>query len=160
FNTAPAHNALTVKAEQLGNSDGSAFQVFPLANHPLYAEPGSDTPYSHLVVQVGDATWSQVDDFPSGPGNFYKVNPSAGEVSFGNYDPVKAVGNGSIPVSGTPIKAAQYRYVAGGTSGNVGAGVVTSLRSVVSGLTGVTNHSAATGASDEQPIEDALRLAP
>jgi predicted phage baseplate assembly protein len=160
FNSAPAHNALTVTAEQLGISDGTAWQVFTLQNQPLYQEPDTDTPYDHLVVQVGGVTWTQVDDFQFGPGNSYKINPIAGEVSFGSYDPVKHIGNGSIPVSGAQIAAASYRYVVGGTSGNVGGGAVTSLRTVVAGITGVTNHAASTGAADQQPIEDAMRLAP
>jgi predicted phage baseplate assembly protein len=70
------------------------------------------------------------------------------------------VGNGAIPPSGAAITALTYRYVVGGTSGNVGGGAITSLRTPVAGITGVTNLAASTGAADQQSIDDAMRLAP
>ncbi len=161
FNSAPAHNALTIPvAELLGQSNGTAWQVFPLRNQPLYQEPNTGTPYEHLKVEVAGTTWTQVDDFPTGPGNVYKVNPVACEISFGNYDPVHLVGNGTIPATGASITADTYRYVVGGTSGNVGGGAITSLRTPVPGITGVTNLAASTDAADQEPIAKAMRRAP
>lgn len=161
FNSVSAHNALTIPlTEALGTSDGSAFQVFSLAHQPLFKRLETDTPYDHLQVQVGGVTWTPVEDFPAGAGNVYRIDPVAGEISFGNFDPATLVGHGSVPPSGTAISATTYRYVAGGTSGNVGAATITSMRTPVAGIIGVTNLFSAYGASDEEAIEDTKRRAP
>src|SRR2546422_1607512 len=87
FNSVSSFNALTIPAaEQVGVGDGTPFQVYPLANGPLFRRPDTDTPYDHLVVQVNGATWNQVEDFPAGAGQVYRVNPVTAEISFGNFD--------------------------------------------------------------------------
>jgi predicted phage baseplate assembly protein len=161
FNAVSAHNALTIPvAETLGQSDGKPFQVFPLQNRPLFKRLETDTPYDHLKVQVGGATWTLVDDLPAGAGDIYRVDPVAGEISFGNFDPTRGTGHGSIPPSGSPIVATGYRYVAGGVSGNVGAGRIDAVRTPVAGIIGVTNLFSSFDASDEEPIAETLRRAP
>jgi hypothetical protein len=161
FNSVSAHNALMIPIpESLGTSDGRAFQVFPLVNQPLFKRLETDTPYDHLLVQVGGVPWSPVEDFPAGPGDFYRVDPVAGEISFGNFDPATLVGHGTVPPTGTAITAATYRYVAGGTKGNVGAGTITSMRTPVAGIIGVINLFSAYGGSDEEAIEETKRRAP
>ena len=67
----------------------------------------------------------------------------------------------AIPSDGSTIQAT-YRYVAGGTSGNVGAGTLTVLRqrAATPGIKTVTNLAPAYGGSDEEAIEDTLRRAP
>jgi hypothetical protein len=161
FNTAPAHNALTVTGETLGTSDGSAFQRFELANAPLYRRGFTDTPYDHLVLQVGGITWTLVDDFPAGLGDVYRLDPVAGEISFGDYDATtRPGGHGSIPAAGATIVASTYRYVVGGAAGNVGAGTITLLGSQLAGIIGVTNLGSAEGGADEESIEDAKRRGP
>ena len=84
FNTVSAHNALTIPApETLGTGDGTPFQLFTLAHRPMFAAQ-SATPYAHVVVGVEEAqvftAWSQIDDFPPGPGSYYRLNPVTGEV--------------------------------------------------------------------------------
>jgi len=167
FNAATAHNALTIPGalatppapELLGQSSGKPFQVFALKYRPLFKRPDSDTPYDHLEVKVGGKTWTQVDDLPKGAGECYRLDPVAGEVSFGNVASTGGQGNGSIPPTGSRITAT-YRYVAGGVSGNVGAGRISTLRARVDGIFGVTNVAASFGASDEEPIADTMRRAP
>ena len=130
FNSVSAHNALTIPVlvpEILGPSDGKPFQVFTLRNRPVFKRLNTDTPYDHVVVQVGIATWTQVDDLPAGRGNFYRLDPIAAEISFGNFDATTGKGHGSIPLAGAQI-AAVYRYAAGGMSGNVGAGRISGVR--------------------------------
>jgi len=161
FNAASATNALTIPLpEPLGTSDGTPFQVFALKYQPLYERPNTDTPYDHLVVQVAGVSWSAVDDFPAGPGNYYRVNPVAGEVRFGNYNPATTTGNGTVPPTNANVVALSYRYVVGGASGNVGPGALVALRTPVAGITAVTNYAAAFDGADEEAIEDAKRLAP
>jgi len=161
FNAVSSYNALTIPApEAVATADGSPFQVYPLANGPLFQRPNTSTPYDHLVVQVNNVTWTQVEDFPDGAGNFYRVNPVASEISFGNFDPTQNVGHGSEPALGQQIVATTYRYVAGGRSGNVGAGTVVSMRTPVAGITSVTNVFSAYGGADQEDIEETKRRAP
>ncbi|GHO83202.1 putative baseplate assembly protein [Dictyobacter formicarum] len=164
FNAVSAHNALTIpNPELLGQSDGTTpFQVFQLKNRPLFKRPGTNMPYDHLVIQVNGVTWTQVDDFPAGAGNFYRLNPVTGEISFGNFDPTRGQPgtHGTIPPVGAQITAATYRYIAGGLSGNVGIGQVTALSKLLPGIASVTNLSASFDAADEETIEDTLSRAP
>jgi predicted phage baseplate assembly protein len=161
FNAASATNALTIRlAEPLGVSDGTPFQVFSLKYQPLYTTPNTDSPYDHLVVQVDGVIWAAIDEFPAGQGNYYRINPVAGEVSFGNFNSATLTGNGSVPIIGANIVAQTYRYVAGGASGNVGPGTITGMRIPVIGTTGVTNYAAAYDGADEESIEDGKRRAP
>jgi predicted phage baseplate assembly protein len=164
FNSASAHNALTIpNPEPLGQSDGTTpFQVFQLKNRPLFERPGTVTPYDHLQIQVDGVTWTQVDDFPAGAGNFYRLNPITGGISFGNFDPTRGQPgtHGTIPPTGAQITAVTYRYVAGGLSGNVGVGQINALSKLLPGIASVTNFSASFDAADEETIEDTLNRAP
>ncbi len=164
FNSVSAHNALTISnAEQLGQSDGSTpLQVFQLKNRPLFKRSASDTPYDHLEIRVDGVPWKQVDGFPAGVGNFYRLNPVIGEISFGNFDPSRAQPgtHGTIPAKGAQITATTYRYVAGGRAGNVGAGKINALTTTIAGIASVTNLSASFDAADEEPIDDTLHRAP
>lgn len=162
FNTASAHNALTIPAaEPLGTSNGKPFQAFALKHRPLFKRVETDTPYDHLVIHVGGIPWTQKDELERGPGNFYRVNPVAGEISFGDYDSTtNPDGHGTISPAGTAVDAVTYRYAAGGTSGNVGAGTIAELRTPVAGIVAVNNLFSSYGASDEEAIEDTKRRAP
>ena len=161
FNAVSSYSALTIAApESLGSGNGMPFQIFPLANGPLFATPNSSTPYAHLVVQVNGVIWTQVDDLPAGPGPYYRVDPVPAQILFGDYDLLANTGHGTIPLATDAIVATTYRYVEAGASANVGAGAVMTLRGPVAGITGVTNLFAAYDGSDEQPIADAMRLAP
>ena len=164
FNSASARNALSIDIpEQLGNSTGQPYQTFALKNQPLFRWPGRGNPFDHLVVTVDGTTWAQADDFPAGDAQVYRLDPVAGEISFGNFDattPVGQAGHGTIPPSGVKIVATSYRYVASGAAGNVGAGTIGNLRTVVPGIIGVTNLFSAFDGADEEAIGDTLRRAP
>jgi|GEM_PF-754545 len=196
FNSALARTALTVRTpEILGESTGGVFQTFALRHRPLYRRPGSADPYGDLVVQVGQGTsspgrgaapppttwetWTRVDELPAGAGNVYRLDPVAGEISFGNFDAraergeagtgqddeQAAQGHGSIPPAGSLIQALSYRYVSAGAAGNVLPGQVTAPGPLPSGalptgITGVTNLGPGQDGTDEEPIEDTLRRAP
>ena len=171
-NAAVARNVATIPAaEPLGQSTGQPFQVFGLANRPLFRRPGAADPYDHLVVQVGTGTppawrtWTLVTDLPAGPGEVYRVDPVTAEVSFGNFDGQTRQGHGSVPPAGSTIRALSYRYVAGGASGNVAPGQLTILGptpqgGLPAGITGVTNLGPGQDGSDEEALEETLRRAP
>jgi predicted phage baseplate assembly protein len=179
FNAASARTALTTRAsEVLGTSTGAGFQVLALRNRPLFRRPGLSGPYSHLAVQVESGSpptwhdWTLVEDFPAGPGTVYRIDPVAGEISFGNYDErtgagqePAARGSGSVPPAGSRVQAVRYRYVDSGAGGNVGPGSVVVLGTapngaLPAGITTVTNLGPARDGTDEEPIEDTMRRAP
>lgn len=149
--------------EILGISNGQPYQTFAFKNRPLFRRPGRGNPYDHTEIQVDGKVWGQADDFPFGAAEVYRLNPVTGEISFGTYDknaPTASTGHGTIPPKGAQIAATRYRYVAAGAAGNVGAGTVGSLRTLAQGIIGVTNLFSAYDGADEQPVADAMRLAP
>jgi predicted phage baseplate assembly protein len=172
FNAAPARTALTIRSpDDLGQGTGEAFQVFQLSDRPLFRRPGLEAPYGDLEVQVGTGTprawttWTQVDDFPPGAGEVYRVEPVVGEISFGNFDPRTGSGRGSVPPVGSLVRASSYRYVDAGAAGNVAADKVVILGTtragpLPSGISAVTNLGPGVDGVDEEPIEDTLRRAP
>ncbi len=161
FNAVSSYSALTITApETLGNGDGTPFQVFSLANGPLFQVPNSSTPNADLVVQVSGVTWSQVDAFPDGPGQYYRVDSTASQISFGNYSLLTNTGHGTVPQSSDTIVATTYRYVEAGANANVGAASIVTMRTPVAGISAVSNLFAAYGGSDEQSMTDALRRGP
>ncbi|MFD5270386.1 putative baseplate assembly protein [Streptomyces sp. NPDC058335] len=171
FNAAPAHTALTLRSpEMLGKSDGGTYQTFPLRHRPLYRGPDAKAPYAHVDVQVGQGTppawesWQQVPELLPGPGKVYRLNPVTGEVGFGSHDERRSDGHGSIPPTGSLIRARTYRHVASGSAGNVSPGRIvvmgTAPDGTVPGGLEVTNPAAANDGTDEEPIEDTLRRAP
>jgi hypothetical protein len=183
FNSAAAHNALTIGApEDLGASTGEPFQVFSLSSYPLYTPFGADTAPPDLIVEVSDGTdgvwrsWTQVDELPPEPLEVYLCNLITGEISFGDIDsstgrphaPANstgaATGHGLIPAKGSKIRASRYRAVAGGSSGNVRPRTVTDIGKdaggqAVNGVT-VTNHGPGFDGSDEEAVDETLLRAP
>jgi predicted phage baseplate assembly protein len=155
-NTVPASQALTVRDEVLGGSDGSPDQAFDLANRPVVGD---------LVLEVEERPdvfeqWRQVDDFlESGPDDpDYLLDRSAGRIRFGDGD------RGRIPVAnpqnpGRNVVARLYRF-GGGARGNVGAGTITELQTFVEGVGSVTNLRPAQGGADEERLQEAKDRAP
>ena len=161
FNAVSSYSAVTIAApETLGTGDASPFQVFPLANGPLFATPGSPSPYSHLDLRVDGIPWIAVDDIPDGPGLYYRLDPIQSQISFGNYDSLSNVGHGTVPQTSNTVTAASYRYVAAGAAANVGAGAIIALRKPIAGISSVTNLYSAYGGSDAEPIAETMRRAP
>ncbi len=172
FNSAPATNALTItQAESLGFSNGKPFQFFELQNQPLFKRPGAKEPYDHLSIQVREpqvggsfgpwTNWIHLDDFPAGPGLYFRLNPVTGTINFGNYDPAISIdGHGTVPPLDSEIQTVSYRYVAGGAEGNLPSDKINVIRTPLPGLVSVTNPGPATGGSAEEAIEETKRRGP
>ncbi|WP_194814241.1 baseplate J/gp47 family protein [Nocardia sp. XZ_19_385] len=166
FNSALAHNALTIAApEILGNGNGQPFQQFSLAHRPLYVPGGgADAP---LAVEVGTGTptvwrpWTRVGDMPAGAHEVYRADPVTGDIMFGNFDEKTGEGHGSVPPGGSLVRARTYRYVAGGSSGNIAAGGIATIAGAnPAGITGVSNLGPGLDGSDEEAVDETLRRAP
>jgi predicted phage baseplate assembly protein len=186
FNSAAAHNALTVADPHLlGTSTGEPFQVLRLGDYPLYTPHGPDTPPPGMQVEVQDGPngelqpWTLVDDLPANrphdnlsPGDatppdrrrVYRCNPTTGEIAFGDFDPTTGRGHGEIPRAGSQIWARGYRIVGGGASGNVAPGTIIRAGRHADGSqtfnVTATNLGRGFDGSDEESIDDTLRRAP
>jgi predicted phage baseplate assembly protein len=158
-NTTTAASVSTVVDERLGTGTGKPQQVLRLAHYPLYARPGTDSPYDHAVITVAGTPWQAVQYLADGAGNRYVLDPTTGEVAFGDHDPASGRGGGTVPAAGQEILAT-YRYVATAAAANVAPGLVTLLTRGPTGLTAVTNPTPALGGVDEEPIEETNRRAP
>lgn len=172
FNSVSATNAITItQPEFLGISNGKRFQSFELKNRPLFKRPGAKNPYDHLEIEIREPqvgggfglwdTWKLRDDFDKGPGNYFRLNPVTGTISFGNYDPATSPeGYGTIPPVDSEIRATKYRYVVGGVKSNVPPNTINSIRTPIPGVISVTNPGAAKGGLDEEDIEETKRRGP
>jgi predicted phage baseplate assembly protein len=172
-NRATATQAVTVRNEVLGGSNGRPGQVWRLAATPTVAleDPlvlrtadGRRVTVLGLQLEVdegpGFVAWQQVDDFfASGPDDPHFVHDATtGDVRAG--DGV----HGRIPVANPAnpsgnIVARWYRH-GGGRAGNVAAGAIASLVSFVDGIDAVTNPKPALGGSDEESLDEAKLRAP
>ena len=172
-NTVRATQATTLRHEVLGGSDGRPNQTVRLSATPVLVRERADTvrdasgrsfQITSLRLEIDEGQgffpWREVEDFyASGPDDAdFMLNRATGECTFGDGR------HGRIPLANTAspvanIVAREYR-VGGGGSGNAGAGAITDLQSSIAGAQGVTNLTAATGGTDEEPIaETKLRAA-
>jgi predicted phage baseplate assembly protein len=151
-NTVLAENLVTVRAAILGESDGQSGETFQLPFAPV--QPASLS----IITEQNNKTepWRQVDDFLSaGPRDAWlTLNATEGSILFGNGD------HGRIPEAGALIIADSFRYGGGARANNAGAGSITSMLSVLSGVDKVTNERPAVGGADEQSLEDLQAMAP
>ena len=172
-NTVRATQALTVRDEVVGGSNGRPHQSFRLANVPVVVRErpeevrradGQVATVTSLRLEVdegqGFVVWQEVSDFfASRPDDeHYVLNRTTGEIIFGDGQ------HGRIPVANPAhpndnIVAREYRY-GGGKRGNVGAGTVTGLQTFVKSVDSVTNRRAAIGGADEETLADAKLRAP
>lgn len=167
FNSVFATNALTItQPELLGVSNGKPFQFFDLKNAPLFKRLGAKDPYDHLTIRVrkplvGGGDWTHLNDFPEGPGDYFRLNPVTATINFGNYDAITSTdGHGTIPPSGSEIRAQTYRYVEDGVKGNVPSDTINIIRTPIAGIISVTNLGTAKGGSDEEEIDETKRRGP
>lgn len=163
LNTVPASAVQTVTGEALGGSSGLPFQQFQLAHAPVV--PNSTEIVVDEVSEGGGGAvqWQEVDDlFAYGAEDrVYELVPATGEILFGNgvFGKIPPPDDGSIP--GGNITAEAYQF-GGGSSGNVGAGTLTNVTLVDTGLPSfsATNVLAADGGSDEEPVAQGVARAP
>jgi uncharacterized phage protein gp47/JayE len=188
-NTVRAIAVTTVRDETLGNSNGLPNQHFFLHHAPVFAaQPrgveqrlaeragrGGHTPDEGeqerldqvlrerelakgflLEVDEGQGLkpWEEVADFfNSAPDErHYVLNRTTGEVVFSD--------KARTPLAGLNNVVARFYRYGGGARGNAGAGTITDLQTSVPGVNEVTNHYAAEGGVDEEPVEDAKARAP
>jgi hypothetical protein len=181
-NTTWASQATTVQNETLGSSNGEPNQIFRAARRPVLLGPEIEVcepelPSEHERAQIQSeegedaihvildrsgrpkevwVRWHQVPDFyASGSRDrHYVLDHLAGEVRFGDGR------QGMVPPQArNNVRIARYR-TGGGTAGNRPAGRVIQLKSAVPYVTGVTNHAAAYGGTDQETLEDVKERGP
>lgn len=151
LNTVLATNAVTVKDEIIGSSDGSPNQAFTLENTPVLA--GS------LILEVDEGEgwkeWKEVNDFNASTRHdwHFTLKRTTGDIKFGDGL------NGKIPFAGVSNIKATYRY-GGGSKGNVGSETIASLQTSLSDVEEVTNKRPSIGGDDEEHLEMAKKRGP
>ena len=160
--TTVAEHSAPVHGEHLGRSTGKPGQVFQLANRPVLER----TEYERVNVTLHDVTeeWEEVPDFvkSTSTSRHYVLDSSTGEVVFGpliRYPDGSTRQHGAVPAELAQISMTHYRS-GGGSSGNVGPGTLTALRTTIPYVSGVTNLKAATGGVDAETVENAKRRGP
>ena len=160
--TTVAEHSVLHGPESLGRSNGLPGQSFVLRNPPLLARRDGE----HVQVSSGHVVrnWEEVDDFTgSSPGDLhYVLDGSSGTVHFGptvRYADGTWHQHGAVPPVGAEIIMRAYRH-GGGAGGNVGAGMLTSLRSTVAFIDSVTNIASAKGGADAETVSEAKKRGP
>ncbi len=152
-------NLATVRDEEVAVGDGFSRGDeddpvrFRLRRRPV--DPSS----LDLVVEVPGRPvegWKRVEDFDrSGPNDpHYTLNPSTGELRFGNGR------TGRIPEPGARVVARSYRYGGGAAGGKLRAGAISAPPATVPGVDAVTNPRPAFDGKDEEPVEQLMERAP
>lgn len=188
-NTAAALNAVTIRDEALGSSDGKPNQVFTLQRPPVL--PGAyitvrepDRPPDDELEQLqkellkidktAQALLSETEA-PPREGTWVRWNPvsdfhaSTPASRHFTLDPITGevcFGDGRQgkipPVGRNNIKAVFYRTL-DGAKGNLAAGTITMLRNPSGDLANiktVTNPERAAGGSDSKPVDEVRRRGP
>ncbi|MGC4892504.1 putative baseplate assembly protein [Micromonospora sp. DT31] len=184
--TVRVHHCEPVEAELLGTGTGQPGQVFRAARAPLTRTTealdlllGVEVPTGS--VELGAAArehdgrtyeiWRPVDSFAGlGPqAKVYLVDRAAGVVTFAPALDLRPAVEGaagsagpSTTVAAVPPAGRQVRLwyrCGGGPAGNVAAGVLTSLRDPLPGLS-VDNPAPATGGRDLESLESVLARGP
>lgn len=173
-NTTWARQAVSVRDEIVGSSDGSPNQHWPLAQQNILTgeeiairEP--DVPPAAEVV-AADVTsvldvgghvieiwvrWQEVADFhgSSSRDRHYMIDRITGMVMFGDGQ------HGMMPPAGQNNIRASYRS-GGGEKGNRAAGTIIQLKSSIAYVDGVTNVEAASGGAERQSLDSVRRYGP
>jgi hypothetical protein len=182
-NTVAAENATTIRNEILGSSDGTPEQEFDVSHPPiltgaelwvresevpnaaelekLKSDENGDTPVDVQTDSAENVTsvwvrWMAVETlFAAGPRDrHYRLDSLTGKVTFGDGR------RGMAPPPGqSNIKMAKYR-TGGGTVGNVGAGVIASLRQTVPYIDKARNYFPASGGANTESLNEAKERAP
>jgi predicted phage baseplate assembly protein len=169
LNTISATNAVTIRDELLGASDGTPNQRMRLVNTPVL--PGT----LRLEVQENAdedfQPWDQVKDLNrSGPDDrHYVLNAATGEILFGNgsrgrippviFENRPGIAGGQPSAQIANVRAREYRF-GGGAAGNAGAGKITSLEDSIPFVESVTNARPAEGGENAETLDDAKIRAP
>lgn len=172
-NTTRATQAITIRDEILGGSEGRPNQSLALANAPVVVRDqvervknadGTRATVESVRLEIdeglGFQVWQEVQDFYASKGDdpHFVLNRTTGEIAFGDG------AHGRIPVANPAnpnanIVAREYR-TGGGKAGNVGANSLTGLQTFVTGVSGVTNLRPALGGAAEETVTEAKLRAP
>ncbi len=160
--TARIVHAQVIRNEDIGMSDGTPAQRFPLQRRPVvpWEEPG----VLQVIDETGATDWTAVEHFAESTEdeNCFHVDAFAGEVQFG---PAVRQGDGSlrqygaIPPKGAHLRLTVYR-TGGGLSGNVATGQVRVLKTSVPYVARVENRTPAVGGARAEDIDDAKLRGP
>jgi predicted phage baseplate assembly protein len=160
--TASTVHAQVVRNEDIGISDGTPAQRFPLQRRPVvpWEEPG----VLQVIDDTGATDWTPVEHFAESAvaDNCFHVDAFDGEVQFG---PAVRQGDGAlrqygaIPPKGAHLRLTVYR-TGGGVSGNVATGQVRVLKTSVPYVARVENRTPAVGGARAEDIEDAKLRGP
>ena len=160
--TARMVHAQVIRDEEIGISDGTPAQRFPLQRRPVvpWEEPGR----LQVIDDTGVSDWVPVEHFAeSGTDDaVFHLDSFAGEVHLG---PAVREGDGSlrqygaVPPKGSHLRLSVYR-TGGGVTGNVATGQVRVLKTSVPYLSRVENRTPAVGGARAEDIEDAKLRGP
>jgi predicted phage baseplate assembly protein len=160
--TARMVHAQVIRGEDIGVSDGTPAQRFPLQRRPVvpWEEPG----VLQVIDETGVTDWAATEHFAEQAADApcYHVDAFAGEVQLG---PAVRQGDGTlrqygaVPPKGAHLRLAVYR-TGGGTRGNVATGQVRVLKTSVPYVARVENRTPAVGGARAEDIEDAKLRGP
>jgi predicted phage baseplate assembly protein len=152
----PSSYCVRVGAEVLGTSDGTPGQEFPLRTRPVLELNEGET----LEVQnPGESTWTAwkyVSSFAASgkDDRHFSIDLVPGEIEFG--PAIRQPDGhwqqyGAIPKPGAVLRMSGYRH-GGGSSGNVAAHRLTSLKSSIAGVATADNPRAARDGVDAESL--------
>jgi predicted phage baseplate assembly protein len=161
--TVSATHAQVVSGELLGQSDGTPGQRFRLQMAPILQRQPDET----LVVQVEgrpQQTWQEVTDFSDSDAEsaHFTLDSIGGSVRLG---PAVRQPDGTIKLYGAiPPRYAnllfsRYRF-GGGQEGNVGPGVLNTLKTAIPYVSRISNREPAWGGLDAESLESAMMRLP
>jgi hypothetical protein len=154
-NTTWGVQAMTLRQEVLGSSNGDSHQTFFTSQIPVLEGQELEVQEDRLLTDgIGtiEATWVQwqeVPDFYSSKAmdRHYVLDRQTGKVQFGDGQ------SGMIPPRGTNnIRMAAYR-TGGGTRGNKPAQTITELKTTIPYVDRVINLEAAGGGAEQEDLE-------
>ena len=182
LNTTTAIQAVSVRGEILGSSDGSRNQTFRATRAPILDGPQLEVREPELpsaaeqreiralegedaIAIIPDAAgrpqeiwvrWHEAQDlYQSRPRDrHYVLDHLTGEVRFGD-----GVSGLIPPIGMSNLRLARYR-AGGGLAGNRPAGAIAQLKTTVPYVDRATNHEAAAGGADAESLDSLIERAP
>ena len=154
--TLNALHARVVNEEELGVSDGSYGQQFPIQQTPIVRSEGARL---ELSGEHGWESWTEVLQFAdSGPANRHFILDGVdGLVVFG--PAVREMDgslrrHGAVPPKGSTVRLSQFA-VGGGVAGNVNRGAIQVLVSSFPGIDRVDNRRPGVGGRNAETVDEA-----
>ncbi|MCD6224569.1 MAG: putative baseplate assembly protein [Deltaproteobacteria bacterium] len=173
--------ALSIRNEVLGSSNGEAYQTHTFSNSPILPNPKimvkefknpSAEQIKRIKEELKDDVFEDVD--PDGKvtalrirwyevENFFKSSSESRHYTLDLYKAAVTFGDGKkgkIPPAGVDNIKSDLYYIGGGSRGNVGKNTITLLDESYPSVEGIRNPDAAGGGADAETIEDAKLRGP